>query len=54
MLPELDDLNTFRDALRTAPGPDGDALQGAADRNGQLTKPPGALGRLEELAFASL
>lgn len=51
MLPELDDLNTFRDALRTAPGPDGDALQGAADRNGQLTKPPGALGRLEDLAI---
>ena len=51
MLPELDDLNTFRDALRTAPGPDGDALRGASDRNGQLTKPPGALGRLEELAI---
>ncbi|MBO9446155.1 nicotinate-nucleotide--dimethylbenzimidazole phosphoribosyltransferase [Ruegeria sp. R14_0] len=51
MLPELNDLKTLREALRNAPGPDGDALQGAADRNGQLTKPPGALGRLEDLAI---
>ena len=51
MLPELNDLNTFRDALRNAPGPDEAARQGAADRNGQLTKPPGALGRLEDLAI---
>ncbi|WP_170464229.1 nicotinate-nucleotide--dimethylbenzimidazole phosphoribosyltransferase [Ruegeria arenilitoris] len=51
MLPELNDLNTLREALTNAPAPDGDALQGAADRNGQLTKPPGALGRLEDLAI---
>ena len=51
MLPELNDLNTFRDALRNAPGPDEAARQGAADRNGQLTKPPGALGRREDLAI---
>ncbi|WP_170371246.1 nicotinate-nucleotide--dimethylbenzimidazole phosphoribosyltransferase [Ruegeria arenilitoris] len=51
MLPELNDLNTFRDALRNVPGPDEAAKQGAADRNGQLTKPPGALGRLEDLAI---
>lgn len=51
MLPELNDLNTFRDALRNAPRPDEAARQGAADRNGQLTKPPGALGRLEDLAI---
>lgn len=51
MLPELIDLKTFREALRQAPGPDDDALQGAAERNGQLTKPPGALGRLEDLAI---
>lgn len=51
MLPELSDLKTFRDALNGAPGPDEAALQGAADRNGQLTKPPGALGRLEDLAI---
>jgi nicotinate-nucleotide--dimethylbenzimidazole phosphoribosyltransferase len=37
--------------LRTAPGPDELARAGAEARNGQLTKPPGALGRLEELAI---
>ncbi|MEM7090894.1 MAG: nicotinate-nucleotide--dimethylbenzimidazole phosphoribosyltransferase [Pseudomonadota bacterium] len=51
MLPDLMDLKSFRDALIQAPGPDATASQGAADRNGQLTKPPGALGRLEELAI---
>ncbi|WP_170374879.1 MULTISPECIES: nicotinate-nucleotide--dimethylbenzimidazole phosphoribosyltransferase [Ruegeria] len=51
MLPELNDLKTLRDALSQAPGSNDAALQGAADRNGQLTKPPGALGRLEELAI---
>ncbi len=51
MLPELTDLNTFQDVLLNAPAPDAAALQGAADRNGQLTKPPGALGRLEDLAI---
>ncbi|MEL6684643.1 MAG: nicotinate-nucleotide--dimethylbenzimidazole phosphoribosyltransferase [Pseudomonadota bacterium] len=44
-------LSSFRDALTAAPGPDAAALQGAQDRNGQLTKPPGALGRLEDLAI---
>ncbi len=51
MLPELNDLNTFRDALVGAPGPDAHAVQKAVARNGQLTKPPGALGRLEDLAI---
>ncbi|UWR04395.1 nicotinate-nucleotide--dimethylbenzimidazole phosphoribosyltransferase [Ruegeria conchae] len=51
MLPELDDLNSFRDALTGAAGPDTSAVQGAQERNGQLTKPPGALGRLEDLAI---
>lgn len=51
MLPELNDLNSFRDALTGAPGPDMDAGQAAQERNGQLTKPPGALGRLEDLAI---
>ncbi len=51
MLPELNDLKTLRDTLSQAPGPDEIALHGAADRNGQLTKPPGALGRLEDLAI---
>ncbi|MFA3917714.1 nicotinate-nucleotide--dimethylbenzimidazole phosphoribosyltransferase [Ruegeria hyattellae] len=51
MLPDLTDLTEFRTALNQAPGPDGDALSAAQDRNGQLTKPPGALGRLEDLAI---
>lgn len=44
-------LSTFRDMLATAKGFDEDTLQAAQDRNGQLTKPPGALGRLEDLAI---
>ncbi len=51
MLPELNDLNSFRNALTGAPGPDTAAKQSAEERNGQLTKPPGALGRLEDLAI---
>ncbi len=51
MLPELTDLNSFRDALTSAPNSDDFAIQGAKERNGQLTKPPGALGRLEDLAI---
>lgn len=51
MLPELNDLSTFRAQLAAAPGPDTDATTGAQERNGQLTKPPGALGRLEDLAI---
>lgn len=44
-------LSTFRETLAAGPVPDADALSGAQDRNGQLTKPPGALGRLEDLAI---
>lgn len=44
-------LATFKDTLAQAPGPDAAAIAGAQDRNGQLTKPPGALGRLEDLAI---
>lgn len=44
-------ISTFRDTLAAAPGPDRDAIKGAQDRNAQLTKPPGALGRLEDLAI---
>ena len=51
MLPEFTDLNSFRDALTGARGPDPSATQDAKERNGQLTKPPGALGRLEDLAI---
>jgi nicotinate-nucleotide--dimethylbenzimidazole phosphoribosyltransferase len=44
-------LAEFRDLLSKAPGADDAARTGAEDRNGQLTKPPGALGRLEDLAI---
>lgn len=44
----LDDLRAL---LADMPGPDIEALGDAAARNGQLTKPPGALGRLEDLAI---
>ncbi len=50
----MTDLTTFsqiRAVLRTAPGPDLSAHDAASARNGQLTKPPGSLGRLEELAI---
>ena len=43
-------LSAYRDCLANLPGPNADAMAGAADRNGQLTKPPAALGRLEDLA----
>lgn len=44
-------LAEFRTLLESQPAPDATALAGAQDRNGQLTKPPGALGRLEDLAI---
>ena len=44
-------LTEFQAALTAATGPDADARAGAEARNGQLTKPPGALGRLEDLAI---
>ena len=40
----------FRTVLGGFAGPDETAIAGALNRNGQLTKPPGALGRLEDLA----
>ncbi|MEM1386598.1 MAG: nicotinate-nucleotide--dimethylbenzimidazole phosphoribosyltransferase [Pseudomonadota bacterium] len=45
------DLAGFRAALTALPGPDLAAREAAEARNGQLTKPPGALGRLEDLAL---
>ncbi|GHG86967.1 nicotinate-nucleotide--dimethylbenzimidazole phosphoribosyltransferase [Pseudodonghicola xiamenensis] len=51
MLPDFQTLDQFRALLAGAPGPDTAALAQARARNGQLTKPPGALGRLEELAI---
>ena len=41
----------LHDALSAAPAPSDQARAAATDRNGQLTKPPGALGRLEDLAI---
>lgn len=44
-------LTEFSSLLRASPTADTTALAGAQERNGQLTKPPGALGRLEDLAI---
>lgn len=44
-------LADVRALLATLPAPDPAAIAAAEDRNGQLTKPPGALGRLERLAI---
>jgi nicotinate-nucleotide--dimethylbenzimidazole phosphoribosyltransferase len=44
-------LSEFGALLRGAPGPDVAVTQAAQARDAQLTKPPGALGRLEDLAL---
>lgn len=44
-------LDQFRLTLTAQPGPIAAASDAARARNGQLTKPPGALGRLEDLAI---
>lgn len=44
-------LEEFRAILQDLPAPDAAATDAAWARNGALTKPPGALGRLEELAI---
>lgn len=44
-------LAEFRDCLLSASASDSSARKEAEARNGQLTKPPGALGRLEDLAI---
>ncbi|MFV2053087.1 nicotinate-nucleotide--dimethylbenzimidazole phosphoribosyltransferase [Aliiroseovarius sp. YM-037] len=49
--PDFETVEAFRALLSDAMAPDPDARQGAQDRNLQLTKPPGALGRLEHLAI---
>ncbi|WP_050930199.1 nicotinate-nucleotide--dimethylbenzimidazole phosphoribosyltransferase [Aestuariivita boseongensis] len=45
------DFAALRSRLASAPGPHADARAGAEARNAQLTKPPAALGRLEDLAI---
>ena len=47
---EFSDLQGFRAALGALPELDVAARDGASERNDQLTKPPGALGRLEDIA----
>lgn len=47
----FESLAEFRALLSALPGPDAAACAAAAARNARLTKPPGALGRLEELAL---
>ena len=44
-------LQDFETILTNVPEPDPEAKLAAQDRNGLLTKPPAALGRLEELAI---
>lgn len=44
-------LDELRALMAQMPGQDSAAVAGAQARNGQLTKPPGALGRLEDLAI---
>lgn len=44
-------FDDFRKLLRDLPGPDTAALEAARARDAELTKPAGALGRLEEIAF---
>jgi nicotinate-nucleotide--dimethylbenzimidazole phosphoribosyltransferase len=43
-------VEAFSQLLQALPEEDAAARAGAQERNGQLTKPPGALGRLEDLA----
>jgi len=44
-------LSDFKAVLSDLPEASVDAVAAATDRNGQLTKPPGALGRLEDIAI---
>ncbi|PRD40111.1 UNVERIFIED_CONTAM: cobT [Trichonephila clavipes] len=44
-------LSEFRAVLNALPAANATAVAGARARNAQLTKPPGALGRLEDLAI---
>ncbi|KAF0674966.1 Nicotinate-nucleotide--dimethylbenzimidazole phosphoribosyltransferase [Profundibacterium mesophilum KAUST100406-0324] len=46
-----DGIAALHAALATLPGPDPEAIAAATHRDAFLTKPPGALGRLEELAI---
>jgi nicotinate-nucleotide--dimethylbenzimidazole phosphoribosyltransferase len=49
-LPEIKTIDDIRRVLEDLPGPDSTAMAAAAEREPQLTKPAGSLGRLEEIA----
>ena len=49
-LPEISSLENVHALLKDLPGPDEEARHKAVERDAVLTKPPGALGRLEEIA----
>ncbi|WP_299826836.1 nicotinate-nucleotide--dimethylbenzimidazole phosphoribosyltransferase [uncultured Roseobacter sp.] len=51
MTAAFSDMAGFRSLLAAQPGSDAAAFAAATARNGQLTKPPAALGRLEDLAI---
>lgn len=48
---DFSSLSGFRDVIETQVAVDHKMVEAASARNGQLTKPPGALGRLEDLAI---
>jgi nicotinate-nucleotide--dimethylbenzimidazole phosphoribosyltransferase len=47
---DFQNLAEFHALVAAMPGPDSAAITAAQDRNAQLTKPPGALGQLEDIA----
>jgi nicotinate-nucleotide--dimethylbenzimidazole phosphoribosyltransferase len=49
--PAFTSMDAFRSLLKEQPALDDAAFAEAGDHNGQLTKPPGSLGRLEDLAL---
>ncbi len=48
---QFNSLDAFRARLEALPQPDAEAVAAAKARDAELTKPPGALGRLEALAI---
>ena len=51
MAQDFHTVEEFSQLLQALPEEDRKARAAAGDRNAQLTKPPGALGRLEELSL---
>ena len=48
---DISSVAQFREFMNNLPGADESAGRAATERNAQLTKPPGALGDLEDLAI---